>query len=153
MGAKVYAITDRDGYVKIGIARNPESRRDSLQTGNAQLLEVIGHATCDDPAVAESHIHDCMRRIGLIKRGEWLKPCIATTIIASAIADDDISAACQVAMDFWCMHPETAREALQQLNRFMQIHPELRVEDIDDQLRARGGMTSIEMRRRAGLSA
>jgi len=98
----IYAIADQVGNVKIGIAGNPESRRAALQTGNAQWLQLIGHSSCDEPRVAEDHIHYCMRDIGLLERGEWLKPSIATTVIASAIASDDISTACQVAMDFWC---------------------------------------------------
>jgi hypothetical protein len=56
-----------DGDIKIGISQDPESRRRTLQTGNARQLVILAAIAGD----FERHFHHRFRRFRL--NGEWFR--------------------------------------------------------------------------------
>ena len=71
----LYVIRNgRKGAVKIGIAKNVESRRDTLQTGNPKELFIIAKYPVGSIKRArriESHLHHLFRSYRI--RGEWFE--------------------------------------------------------------------------------
>lgn len=62
----------RSGPIKIGVAKNVESRMDNLQTGNPIQLILIAKMKCDGKAHAynlEAYLHKIYRNRKI--RGEW----------------------------------------------------------------------------------
>lgn len=68
---KIYLISSKNGYVKIGIAKNPEKRLKQLQTGNAEILtiEYIVDVMVNTAKLVESMIHHNLKDYK--KSGEW----------------------------------------------------------------------------------
>lgn len=72
----VYMIRciNRDNYVKIGVARNVESRLETLQTSSPYRLEVLASIRCN----GRRHAYDLEKRLHWLFRkqrirGEWFK--------------------------------------------------------------------------------
>jgi DNA-binding XRE family transcriptional regulator len=65
----IYVIAAGDNAVKIGIARDPEKRRASLQTSHYIPLKIAFSAPCKRPAVVERLVHESLASKRLY--GEW----------------------------------------------------------------------------------
>jgi hypothetical protein len=66
----VYLIQSlEDGYYKIGISKNPFSRRKQLKTGNASPSKLIEEYKAEYPKLIETAMHN--RYSHLRKEGEW----------------------------------------------------------------------------------
>lgn len=74
-GRHVYVLTTPSGYVKVGIARDPEARRANLQCGNAEPIMLFGasqvHEDGIDPQIMERRVHELLGAYRAI--GEWFK--------------------------------------------------------------------------------
>lgn len=68
----VYFIADEDGYVKIGTARNVNSRLASLQTASRQKLIVLGFTPGNHEDERRYHEMFAVDRV----RGEWFRPSV-----------------------------------------------------------------------------
>ena len=66
----IYFISDEDGYIKIGFARNVQSRLETLQTASRQELRVI--ATMPGSLSDEKSLHHKFSKDHV--RGEWFRP-------------------------------------------------------------------------------
>lgn len=75
---KIYLISSDNGYVKIGIAENPEKRLKQLQTGNANklTLEYIAEPEYNKPLLIEKMIHKNLKSHK--KQGEWFDISVET---------------------------------------------------------------------------
>lgn len=103
----IYALQDRNGYVKIGIAQNPDGRILELQTGNPTRIELLGFTEAGEVG-CEHALHVRMRHMGLGAHGEWFRPDIRTTIVAACISSGDLQMAMRVATslhDTYCVTP------------------------------------------------
>ena len=69
-----YILDEKSEAIKIGKANNIEDRLSTLQTGNANSLELIGYVKCkseDDSLLQESILHKKFNHLHI--RGEWFK--------------------------------------------------------------------------------
>lgn len=66
----IYFISDEDGYIKIGFARNVQSRLETLQTASRQELRVV--ATIPGSLSDEKSLHHKFAKDHV--RGEWFRP-------------------------------------------------------------------------------
>lgn len=115
--ASVYAIGTAWGEpIKIGVAKDVQSRFATLQAGNPANLRVLWSMVCETPFVVEARLHAALkdRRI----RGEWfssegMDAAAITALIEVAPADDRrkpdaFSLACQAAV-LWMIDAEARR--------------------------------------------
>jgi DNA segregation ATPase FtsK/SpoIIIE-like protein len=68
----VYLIGVGSGYIKIGVAKDVETRKRELQTGNHEELSIIHTVSCPDETTAyalELQVHTYLRAYRV--RGEW----------------------------------------------------------------------------------
>lgn len=70
--SSVYFISDEDGYVKIGVAKNVDSRLQSLQTASRQKLTLLGSVEGDYDDESSYHKMFTDQRV----RGEWFAPSV-----------------------------------------------------------------------------
>lgn len=75
----IYAIRAGDVAVKFGVAKDPEDRLKTLQTGCPHKLELI--AVMDLPHTNERLMHKYLSEHRLM--GEWFKPCEKVTEVLS----------------------------------------------------------------------
>jgi hypothetical protein len=73
------------GPIKIGIARDPERRLATLQTGNPEPLVIRRQIRCS--ADMERRLHALFRSAHI--QGEWFRPIPALADMANAIPDAD----------------------------------------------------------------
>lgn len=90
MSAHVYVIKqDGDhGPVKIGMARSPQRRLLSLQTGNHRKLTIAHAHPCSDKRVArriEGTVHDMLNQHAVA--GEWYAVSVRVAVEAICAAD------------------------------------------------------------------
>ena len=84
MGVKHYVYyiqAGKRGPIKIGVARNVESRLDNLQTGNHEELRIISKVVCESMEAAyhmEKILHMNYKKHHI--RGEWFKAKIVGEI-------------------------------------------------------------------------
>jgi len=70
------------GYIKIGVSKAPEKRRESMQTGNPHLIEIVARFPFNSKAEAfdfENMLHKRLRDYNY--RGEWFRSgCIGLAL-------------------------------------------------------------------------
>ena len=75
--AYIYVISDNNGYMKIGISKNPETRLKQLQTGHPTKLEILFteefYCKRSHLLKIEALIHKKMRTIAPKIKGEWFE--------------------------------------------------------------------------------
>lgn len=73
----VYIITNSNGFVKVGVSKNPEKRVKQLQTGNGEKLELIftEEFACTRKHLlqVEKKIHKNLSTMCSKKTGEWFQ--------------------------------------------------------------------------------
>ena len=71
----VYIISDEQGYIKVGISKNPRKRLKQLQTGNMNILKLIftEEFECNRNHLLkiEKLIHREISHISKHMKGEW----------------------------------------------------------------------------------
>lgn len=72
---QVYFISDEQGYIKIGVARNVDSRLKSLQTASRQELTLVG--AVEGSYKDERRYHQMFADLRV--RGEWFRPDVRLT--------------------------------------------------------------------------
>lgn len=75
--AYVYIITDDNNYIKIGISKNPEKRKQQLQTAYPTALKILFteefYCTRSHLLKIENIIHKKVKAITKKVNGEWFK--------------------------------------------------------------------------------
>lgn len=75
--AYIYIISDNNGYMKIGISKDPEKRIKQLQTGHPTKLEILFteefYCKRSHLLKIEALIHKKIRTIAPSVKGEWFK--------------------------------------------------------------------------------
>ena len=66
---KIYAMKSDDGYVKIGISKNPEIRAKHLEDGRFKVVDIFSTDLCSNPFIVERICHAKLNEHRAF--GEW----------------------------------------------------------------------------------
>ena len=84
----VYAISSGDA-IKFGVSDGSvHSRLDSMQVGNAKILEILVEYQCESPFEIESALFDWLVEYRI--RGEWYFPAVAVLELIEIMRSGDL---------------------------------------------------------------